>query len=156
MTEFLTLQRELQFMHIPILETIPLTWTVNNTKGMDSKSSTVTVSPAQHLEGKLVLTEFQITTNKSDETKPAIYRDKIVWQGNRNGNYTVHLYNISTSSETPIVSRNNSEFYPAIYDDRVVWRESGDIYLYNLSTSTKTLISNELGIYPAIYGDKIV
>ncbi|MCC4771607.1 PKD domain-containing protein [Methanosarcina sp. DH2] len=130
--------------------------TVNNTKGMDSKSSTVTVSPAQRLEGKLVLTEYQITTNKSDETKPAIYGDKIVWQSNHNETYTVHLYNISTSSETPIVSRNNSEFFPTIYDDRVVWRESGKIYLYNLSTSTKTLISNRLGIYPAIYGDKIV
>ncbi|MDR7667107.1 NosD domain-containing protein [Methanosarcina sp. Z-7115] len=134
--------------------------TVNNTKGMDSKSSTVTASPAQRLEGKLILTEFQITANESDEIKPAIYGDKIVWQGNHNGTYTVHLYDIYTSSETPIVSSNNSElypeFFPTIYDDRVVWRESGKINLYNLSTSTKTLISNELGIYPVIYGDKIV
>jgi PKD repeat protein len=53
--------------------------TVNNTKGMDSKSSTVTVSPAQRLEGKLVLTEYQITTSESDETQPAIYEDRILW-----------------------------------------------------------------------------
>jgi beta propeller repeat protein/parallel beta-helix repeat protein len=130
--------------------------TVNNTKGMDSKSSTVTVSPAQRLEGKLILTEYQITTNESDETQPAIYGDKIVWQSNHNGTYTLHLYNISTSSETPIVSSNNSEFYPVIYNDRVVWWEYRHIYLYNLSTSTKTLISNQFGANPAIYGDKIV
>jgi len=129
--------------------------TVNNIKGMDSKSSTVTVSPSQRLEGKLILTEYQITTSELDETQPAIYEDRIVWQSNCNGSYTLHLYNISTFSETPIVSRNNSEFYPAIYNDRIVWLESGNIYLYNLSTSTKTLISNQLGIYPAIYGDKI-
>lgn len=133
--------------------------TVNNTKGMDSKSSTVIVFPAQHLVGKLLLTEYQITTSESDETQPVIYEDRIVWQSNHNENYTLYLYNISTFSEVPIVSINNSifpDFCPAIYNDRVVWRESGNIYLYNLSTSTKTLISNQLGIYPAIYGDKIV
>lgn len=133
--------------------------TVNNTKGMDSKSSAVTVFPAQRLEGKLVLTEYQITTSESGETQPAIYEDKIVWQSKHNENYTLHLYNISTSSETSTISINNpvySGFYPAIYNDRVVLRESGSIYLYNLSTSTRTLVSNQLGIYPAIYGDKIV
>ncbi|AKB81092.1 cell surface protein [Methanosarcina barkeri 3] len=131
--------------------------TVNNTKGMDSKSSTVTVSPAQRLKGKLVLTEYQITTSKSDETQPAIYEDRIVWQSNNhNDNYTLHLYNISTSSETQIASSNISEFCPVIYNDRVVLREYGKIYLLNLSTSTKTLVSNQLGIYLAIYGDKIV
>ncbi len=129
--------------------------TVNNTKGKDSKSTTVTVSPAQRLEGKLVLTEYQITTSELDETQPAIYEDRIVWQSNHNENYTLHLYNISTSSETSIISINNSiypDVFPAIYNDRVVLRE----YLHNLSTSTKTLVSNQLGIYPAIYGDKIV
>lgn len=133
--------------------------TVNNTEGTDSKSSTVTVFPAQRLEGKLVLTEYQITTSESDETQPAIYEDKIVWQSKHNENYTLHLYNISTSSETSTISINNSAYpdvFPAIYNDRVVLREYGKIYLHNLSTSTKTLVSNQLGIYPAIYGDKIV
>ena len=134
--------------------------TVNNTKGKDSKSTTVTVSPAQRLEGKLVLTEYQITTSELDETQPAIYEDRIVWQSNHhNDYYTLHLYNISTSSETSIISINNSiypDVFPAIYNDRVVLREYGKIYLHNLSTSTKTLVSNQLGIYPAIYGDKIV
>ncbi len=128
--------------------------TVNNTKGTDSKSSTVTVSPAQRLEGKLVITEYQITTSESYETQPAIYEDRIVWESNHDENYTLHLYNISTFSEVPIISINY--FSPDICNDRVVRRESGNIYLYNLSTSTKTLISNQLGIYPAIYGDKIV
>ena len=82
-----------------------------------------------------------------------------MWQSNNhNDNYTLHLYNISTYSETSIISINNyicPDVFPAIYSDRVVLCEYGKIYLHNLSTSTKTLVSNQLGIYPAIYGDKI-
>ncbi len=128
--------------------------TINNTKGTASKSFPIAVYPAQRLEGELILTEYQITTNESNQEYPAIYGDRIVWQDSHDGNYTLYLYNVSTSSETPIIS-DYPQFDPAIYGDKIVW-QSGNIYLYNLSTSVKYLITNQSGRYPAIYDNKIV
>lgn len=128
--------------------------TVSNTKGTVSISFPIVVYPAQRSEGELILTEYQITTNESNQECPAINGDRIVWQDNRDGNYTLYLYNISTSSETPIVS-DYPQFDPAIYGDKIVW-QSGNIYLYNFSTSLKAQITNQSGRYPAIYDNKIV
>ncbi len=128
--------------------------TVSNTKGTVSKSFPITVYPAQRLEGELILTESQITTNDSNQEYPAICGDRIVWQDSRDGNYTLYLYDISTSSETPIVS-GYPQFDPVIYEDKIVW-QSGNIYLYNLSTFSKDQITNQSGRYPAIYDNKIV
>jgi beta propeller repeat protein len=49
------------------------------------------------LEDKLLLTEFQITTNESRQEEPVIYWDRILWQDNRNGNYDIYMCILSES-----------------------------------------------------------
>jgi beta propeller repeat protein/parallel beta-helix repeat protein len=121
------------------------------------------------------LTEAQITKNKSNQTNPVIYGDKIVFLDDRNvsGYYNIYVYDLSTSTETQIPTNisylpyyYNSDVWPAIYSDRIVWREyrnnngrveSSSIHVYNLSTSKKTPIINSTSVYdPDIYGDRVV
>jgi len=136
--------------------------TANNTKGTVSKSTTIAAFPAQSLEDKLLLTEFQITTNESMQEKPVIYGDRILWQDNFDGNPRVYLYNISTSSETPTTVQYYFQLDRAVYGDRVVqdsWRDHNlDIYMYNLSTQKETQITVDKSDQsrPDIYGDRIV
>ncbi|WP_269849699.1 TolB family protein [Methanosarcina horonobensis] len=107
-------------------------------------------------------TETQITTSESNQSRPAIYGDRIVWTDDRNGNYDIYMYNISTSTETQITTNGSNQSDPEIYGDQIVWTDDRnrnyDVYMYNISTSTETQIttneSNQRG--PAIYGDRIV
>jgi TolB protein len=114
------------------------------------------------LDDQLSLNESQITNNESGQMDPAIYEDRIVWQDERNGNWDVYIYNLSTSTETQITTNQSNQTGPAIYEDRIVWQDkrngNWDIYLYDLSTQKETQITNELAdqINPAINKDRIV
>ena len=94
-----------------------------------------------------------------------IYGDRIVWQDNRNGNFDIYMYNLSTSKETQITTNESIQWCPSIYGDRIVWTDMrngnwdiADIYMYDLSTSKETQITTNKSdrAYPVIYGDKIV
>jgi beta propeller repeat protein len=108
-------------------------------------------------------TETQITTNESNQSMPAIYGDRIVWQDERNGNSDIYTYDLSTLKETQITTNKSGQIFPAIYGDRVVWQDErsgiGDIYMYDFSTHKETPITSynsTIQWEPAIYGDKIV
>ena len=150
--------------------TYPGIYTANlsasNKKGNASKSVTITVSPAQRIDGNLTLTEFQITKNKSDQESPVIYEDRIVWTELRSKESSnenlrdIYLYNLSTHKETQIAT-SRSTVFPSIYGDKIVWYDnrSGnlDIYMYDISTQKETQISHSgTARNPKIYGDKIV
>jgi beta propeller repeat protein/parallel beta-helix repeat protein len=135
--------------------------TVSNSKGTVSKQFSITVSPAQHVDGQLVLTEYQITNSKSQKYQPAIYGDKIVWVDDRNGNKNIYMYDLSTFKETQITNIESDELSPDIYGDRIVWTDfrngNEDIYMYNLSTKEETQITtNGSALNPKIYEDKVV
>lgn len=110
------------------------------------------------------ITEKQITTNMSDSQNPAIYGNKIVWQDDRNGNWDVYIYNLSTKNE---IHTNNlsDQINPAIYENNVVWQDYrnglSDIYLQNLTTNKQTRITTNNDDFPlkdylpSIYGNKI-
>ena len=145
--------------------TFPGTYIVNltvvNSKGTFSKLSTITVSPVQRVDGQLILTEYQITTNKSNQMQPAIYGDTIVWKDERNGNSDIYMYDLSTSNETQITTRESYEFSPDIYRDRIIWTDlrhgNEGIYMYNLSTKKETQITTrESASNPKIYDNRIV
>lgn len=146
----------------PVSGTYTVNLTVSNANGTSSRLYPVTSSNRPRYN----LTEAQITTNKSNQTMPAIYGDEIIFLDDRNGwrHYDIYMYDLSTFKETKITS--NSLYYDpntklAIYGDRIVWadyrNEKKDLYMYNLSTSKETQItSSGKAEDPAIYGDRIV
>lgn len=153
----------------PVSGTYTVNLTVSNANGTSSRLYPVIASNRP----QYTLTEAQITTNKSNQTKPAIYGDKIVFFDDRSGlgNYNIYVYDLSTSKETQITINGSSYDYtmgPAIYGDRIVWQEyrstsnpnvldRSDIHMYNFSTSKATQITNSgKAGDPAIYGDRIV
>ncbi|WP_440955352.1 hypothetical protein ACSAZK_17830 [Methanosarcina sp. Mfa9] len=108
-------------------------------------------------------TETQITTDESEQFRPAICGDTIVWTDDRNGNYDIYMYNLSTSEETRITTNDVfPEDYSAIYDNKIVWtdsrNENSDIYMYDFFTLTETRITTSESdqFWPAIYGDNIL
>ncbi len=136
-------------------------FTVTNSIGTFSKLSTITVFPVQRVDGKLILAEYQVTTNKSQKSHPVIYKDRIVWSDDRKGNPDIYMYDLSTSRETQITTSESYDFSADIYDDRIVWTDlrngNGEIYMYNLSTKKETRITtNGFASNPKIYGDRIV
>jgi beta propeller repeat protein/parallel beta-helix repeat protein len=151
----------------PVSGAYTVNLTVSNTNGTSSKLYPVTSSNRP----QYTLTEAQITTNKSNQTKPAIYGDKIVFLDDRNGweYYNICIYDLSTSKETHLpasISYYSYNSWPEIYGDRIVWKahrnnngtwENSGIQVYNLSLSKETQIPNSINaFYPAIYRDKIV
>ncbi|WP_440948664.1 NosD domain-containing protein [Methanosarcina sp. T3] len=144
----------------PGIYTINLT--VSNENGTVSRLSAVIASTRP----QYTLTETQITTNKSNQTQPAIYGDRIVWLDDRNGEYDFYMYDLSTRKETNITANTSVKKKPAIYGDKIVWEDwrnvSGcsnyDIYMYDLSTQKETQITDNKSVPndPAIYGDRIV
>jgi beta propeller repeat protein len=82
--------------------------------------------------------ETRITYESSRQINPAIYKDRIVWQDERNGNWDIYTYDLSTHKETQITDDKSGQTEPVIYGDRIVWqdeRNGREIYLYELSTS---------------------
>jgi beta propeller repeat protein/parallel beta-helix repeat protein len=146
----------------PISGTYTVNLTVSNANGTSSRLYPVTASNRPQYN----LTETQITTNKSNQTMPAIYGDKIIFLDDRNGwrHYDIYMYDLFTSKETQITT--NSLYYApntklAIYGDKIVWadyrNEKKDLYMYNLSTNKEIQITNSgKAEDPAIYEDKIV
>jgi beta propeller repeat protein len=107
------------------------------------------------------------TTNKSDQTNPAIYGNKVVWEDFRNKaayNSDIYMQDLSTKKQTQITTLGTA-IESDIYGNRIVWinwvqgeRERiNDAYMYDLSTKKQTQITTSGDAhYPAIYEDKIV
>ncbi|MGB9940066.1 PKD domain-containing protein [Methanosarcina sp.] len=146
--------------------------TVNNANGTVSRLSMITALPAPPIDG-FILKETQITVNKSNQSQPAIYGNRIVWNDDRNRRdyanvYDLYVYDVSTSKEARINSSGLWPWKPSIYEDRIVWQEyrrnnntnvwdKSDIYMYNLSTSEETRITTSgKAFYPDIHGNRIV
>jgi len=151
----------------PVSGTYTVNLTVSNANGTSLKLYPVIATNRPQYTFK----EAQITTNKSNQVKPSIYGDRIVFLDNRNGRkyYNIYIYDLSTSRETQIstnVSHYDFDTHPVIYGDRIVWKahrnnngtwENSGIRVYNLSTSKETQITKSANASdPDIYGDRVV
>ena len=119
----------------------------------------ILVSSAASAASPSAITETRIT-NHGTASNPDIYGDKIVWQDNRNGNWDIYIFDLSTKKEIHTTNKTD-QINPAIYENLVVWedeRNGGhDIYVEDLSTKIQTCISKSREAYnPAIYGNRIV
>jgi len=99
-----------------------------------------------------------------NEGNSALSNGKIVWQDNRNGNWDIYLYNLTTKTERPIVTLLSQQDFPSISGDNVIWSDtrngSWDLYRYNLTTNLESRItaSSSSASFSGmnIFGNKIV
>ncbi len=119
-----------------------------------------------HLSSQASGSETRITTSETaTHINPAIDGNRIVWQDDRNSNFDIFLYDLSTGSESQITDDPNSQIEPAIDGKRIVWSDDRsmdafDIFMYDLATSTETQISDTPEPFndrePRISGDLII
>lgn len=123
--------------------------------------------------------EFPITTQESDQKYPAVCGEYVVWQDNRNGNWDIYGYNLTTQKEFQITTHPADQTHPAIHNNMVVWEDhrcfegEGDscwfslpyaIYGYNLATGEEFQVittpewrsSFAEKSNPVIYNDTVV
>ena len=77
-------------------------------------------------------------------TTPAIYEDIVVWEDNRNGNYDIYGYNLTTGQEFQVTTHEANQHSSAIYEHIVVWQDirNGNYDIYGC-TITALLMTPE-------------
>jgi len=107
----------------------------------------------------------QITTDSSAQTSADIYKDRLIYEDNRDGNSNIYMHNLVSGEKIQITNDPSAQCYsPTIYGDRIVWQNyipmfgERNIYIYDISTREMKQITTGSFIKesPAIYGDKIV
>lgn len=99
--------------------------------------------------------------NTSQE-RPDVCGDLIAWEGTRNGNTDIYLYNAGTGMELRLTNDTSRQRNPAVSGNRVVWEDERDgtpgIYLYDVSSGEEIRLTNTTGAdgYPDISGDVVV
>ena len=68
--------------------------------------------------------EFAVATNEFSQTNPDIDGNIIVWQDNRNNNWDIFGYNLTTRKEFQITNDSHDQTSPAISGSVVVWQDS--------------------------------
>jgi beta propeller repeat protein len=88
-----------------------------NNNSADSAASAV---------NNLISIEFAIAACEGEQTNPDIDRNIVVWQDNRNGDWDIYGYNLTTRQEFQITDEQHDQTNPAISGNVVVWEDSRD------------------------------
>jgi beta propeller repeat protein len=70
--------------------------------------------------------EFAIVNNEAEQTNPNIDGNIVVWQDNRNGDWDIYGYNLTTRQEFQITDNPYDQTNPAVSGNTVVWEDSRD------------------------------
>jgi len=105
--------------------------------------------------------EVPITTERHTQQNPAIYGDIVIWEDNRNGNYDIYGYNLTTQNEFQITEDSEDQKNPAIYSNIIIWEDyrhgKPALYGYNLETGEEfQVVPPGRNAHPAIYKDIVV
>ena len=68
--------------------------------------------------------EFAVASNEAEQMNPDIDGNIVVWQDNRNGNWDIYGYNLTTRREFQITAESHDQTNPAISGNIVVWEDS--------------------------------
>jgi len=69
---------------------------------------------------------FNITPNEAEQTNPDIDGNIVVWQDNRNGDWDIYGYNLTSRQEFQITDNPYDQTNPAVSGHTVVWEDSRD------------------------------
>jgi beta propeller repeat protein len=115
--------------------------------------------------------EFSICTDSSYQRAPAVFKDIVVWNDSRSGNWDIYGYNLSSSTEFPVCTNSAGQYYPAISGDAIVWHDwrNGNYDIYGATlhcqassptptptatpTATMTATATATATSTALYGD---
>jgi beta propeller repeat protein len=70
-------------------------------------------------------TTQKITNVNSEKIGTAIYQNKVVWADERNGNWDIYMYDLSTGNETRLTTDTKDDWKPDINGDTVAWIRGG-------------------------------
>lgn len=88
-----------------------------------------------------------ITDNSYEDGYPQIKGNILVWQGYRNGNWEIFLFDISTEEIRGITANQYDDVSPRTDGNYLVWlgqdRPGGDIFLYAISTGEISRITDD-------------
>ena len=115
-------------------------------------------------------TTITLSTDFSEKHHPEIYKNVVVWEDLRNGNYDIYLYNLDTKEEKQITTNEKHQKNPQIFNDKIVWQDcrnsqtigdtckEADIYMYDLSSDSEIAVSSTKGnqMSPKIYGNYVL
>lgn len=99
--------------------------------------------------GSSYFTSMSITSdyNSRIQISPSVDGERIVWADQRNGNWDIYLYDLTTGQERQVTSDLHDQLDPAISGDRIVWTDlrngNADIYLYDLNTGQERRITTD-------------
>ena len=68
-------------------------------------------------------TETRITNDASDQRYPVIYKDVIVWQDFRNGNWDIYMMDLNDGIPVQVTYNTSAQSHPDIYGDIIVWHD---------------------------------
>lgn len=78
-----------------------------------------------------------------------VYRNKVVYEDNRAGNWDIYMYDFDTDVETVVTTNALDQYNPQIYNDFILYEQNisagySSVYKYTLSTSSKTLLVSSI------------
>jgi beta propeller repeat protein len=106
-------------------------------------------------------TSFVVYTGK-ESSWVDIDKENIVWSDNKNEDWDIFLYNLSSGEERVICNASGDQYQSKIQGNIVVWKDerndSPDIWMYDLTTNKEKAICTAEGVqsHPDVYGDIIV
>jgi TolB protein len=91
------------------------------------------------------LTYYSITFDEYNQDNPSIYKNKIVWNDDKNGNSDIYMYDLFTESEKQITNNSKNQYNPSIWENKIIWIDNRDgnrdIYLYDLTKEIEKQIT---------------
>jgi TolB protein len=106
-------------------------------------------------------------TNVTDDWplqySPDVFGDTILWHDNRQVNWEIFKYNITTGMEERLTFEIEQSFAPRIHGDRTVYyyhdrvRDRWSVRMYDLSAGNQTILETETygDSQPVVYGDRV-
>lgn len=105
----------------------------------------------------------QITKDDPLQYNPTVYENYIVWHDDRNVNWEIYLYNISTGFEERITNEEEQSFCPEMWGNRIVYyfhdriKDDWAVRMYDVKGRVQTDIEPWMygDAHPVIYEDRV-